>query len=115
MTDEQIIEALAVRVMCWHRSEDIGVEHWHDEAYNCVAEIPRWDPLNDPAASKQVREKLASTCCSVVIEWNNSTGVWYCQIWPSDQSAQNFYAEAKDAERAVALAALKSAGVEVAE
>jgi hypothetical protein len=114
VSDSEIIEAIATKVMGWTRSKPSGIS-WilPNGKVGRATEFPfPWNPLTNPADCKQVREKLAERAESIVIEWNNSAQSWSCQMWPTEESNLSFYHEARDAERAVALCALKSVGVE---
>ncbi len=74
-----------------------------------------WNPLTDPAASKQVRERLAERFEYVVIILNGDDHPRYkadCG-YPFDPSVinPNYEAWADTEERAVALCALKTVGL----
>lgn len=81
--------------------------------------VPRY--CSDPRASKQVREKLAERFETVeLMHWTIHApvpfaGLFRCAVWNHDTdgcSVDTTMAEGDTEERAVALAALKTVGVE---
>lgn len=136
MNDREIIEALATKVMGFGpvrcRLLSCGcdeLQHWIDSSNVTVARD--WNPLLDPAASKEVREKLAerfdqcrlerevsfknrATLDDETLSRAFSFCVWNLSMQDGEESWTDvFDAEADTEERAVALCALKSVGIEV--
>lgn len=128
MTDNEIIEALATNVMGWTTC-DAGC-HW-DDGSKRAQEMPvrderklpdlmggvQWNPLTNPADSKQVREKLAERFPTYTLE--RCAGSYYFGVLDPEmqqkikETGDTFGEYSDTEERAVALCALKTVGVEV--
>jgi len=57
MTEQQIIETLATKVMGWHKAEFNGAERWYKECGN-PAERINWNPLQNIADAWMLVDKL---------------------------------------------------------
>lgn len=112
MTDAEIIEKIATLVMGWTKSDAGLLWVWRvapdDPQSFQTCRVEGWDPLTDPAASKQVREKLAEL------------GVWDLQMrhgqfqftfYTKSEQYDSAQCESDTEERAVALAALRTVGL----
>ncbi len=123
MTDKEIIEALATKVMGW--TPTIGGLQGRGETIPKYWRTPKerrmssWNPLKDPADSKRVREKLAerfnetSLCRELFRErWTFSFSVWNFNQATAKREGPAFYGTANTEERAVALCALKTVGID---
>lgn len=124
MTDEQIIEALATKVMGWvltnYETGDSIPEDWADaqsndgwfwEGREGSHEAHEWNPLRNPADSKLLREKLAERFKTSALCRNVDQSMTFSVS--KHGAATSYYAEADTEERAVALCALKAVGAEV--
>ena len=129
-TDEQIIEALATKVMGWRRNADERfARYWIDSdgfetepfqdyevCIDCGTERYAWNPLTDPRACKQLRERMRELGCDYELEVS-SVGYVNAYFRRYDSIALNELAgewTGNDTEeRAVAIAALRAMGVEV--
>lgn len=128
MTDSEIIEALATKVMGWtciegaRDGEHLDGDRWHirrrwflgDDMKACeeCGNMPEW--LTNPADSKQVREKLAERWDYIRVEWSRHYGLFNVIVQTVGRAnPEEFQAEADIEERAVALCALKSVGINV--
>lgn len=157
MTDAEIVEALATKVMGWKRMTrreripdlygvgqfDASVwdsveqfeeqaaeleDHWFTEDGTDTharaekdhvmweASEYQWNPLRDPAESKQVREKLAERFAVVeLMHWRDMEPSCRCAVWNHDSDGytrDTQLASADTEERAVAKCALLTVGVE---
>ena len=73
MTDEQIVEQLATKMMGWVREAGPDGD-WYDDQ-NFVGSSPPteyfdWNPLTDYEASRQVRDKLTAMGILWRLSWN---------------------------------------------
>lgn len=118
MSDEQIIEALAIKVMLWHRNSD----GWVDAAGNqqrwvgsCGTDCahPQFEPLTNPADSKQLREKLAERWDYHLNRIYTVQGGYFRFRLVSFSLTAEWQAEADTEELAVAKCALLTVGVKV--
>lgn len=57
MTEQQIIEMLATKVMGWHKAEFNGAERWYKECGNPVERI-NWNPLKNIADAWIIVEQI---------------------------------------------------------
>lgn len=133
MTDEQIIEALATKLMGWRQVKfpalvtegvDDGIVRFIVNSAGQIETRRRsknggwgnweyFDPLTSPADSKQVREKLADLGFSWTIDHHASGGYSFAlNRGPWVNTPIDFSAIDTSEERAVSLAALKIFGIE---
>lgn len=133
MTNEQINHLVAEKVMGWRREHySNGGGYWHRRAdckrgkFSSTCDCNGWyrtpDFTTDPAASKQVREKLAERFVFTgllrradYLEVDSKPFRFYVQdgLTPIQAKPLRFEAWADTEEQAVVLCALKSVGVEV--
>jgi hypothetical protein len=114
--DSEIIEALATKVMGWRRSSDGWIDARGDlMAYvgscgstSCQYDHPQFDPLLDPEASKQVRERLLERFISWSLIKHKHERFEFIVYLPDTDAMGSFYGYADTEERAVALCALST-------
>lgn len=122
LSDAEIIEAVATKVMGWEIIDaPMSPSDWPKRPFTLrdvlgtlhrVDDIARiWNPLTDPAAAKQVREKLAERFKTSALCRNVDQSMTFSAS--KHGVATSYYAEADTEERAVCLAALKAHGVEL--
>lgn len=120
MTDAEIVEALATKVMGWtaYRCAEPNcqchaIQYWRVSDTHIMTSD--WNPLTGATASKQVREKLAERWNYIDLSFLRLTDgrtCFFVQIH-GDGEEDIFSVENSDEFRAVALAALKTVGVEL--
>jgi hypothetical protein len=120
VSDEQIIEAIATKVMRWVKAsyDQSGVLWgWHLPENGYDAAPSSWDPLTDPAASKLVREKLAERFPACRLDFclseSGAMNQFSFAVGADFRFDGGYRASGTTEERAVALCALRSVGVEV--
>lgn len=140
MTDREIIIALAEKVMGWQVDPDVDSERFpylserlnYDagkkeasssgefDVYTCYCGCKLWNPLLDPVASKQVRDKMRADGWS--FEFRHYVETPYspphmstlCHaMFSSHKEPFNGTNANEIEERAVSLAALRAMGVEI--
>lgn len=104
MSDAQIVEMLATKVMGW----DPGTWATRLDRPN----LRGWDPLTDARHSKQVREKLFHRYRVIELR-HDSEGHACAALYPRTADSDAAVVLADTEERAVALCALKTVGVEL--
>jgi hypothetical protein len=115
MTDEQIIEAIATKVM--------GFELYSKPGFVSLSKagilyIFPWNPLTNPADCKQVRKKLAKRFSdwSLTFDRDWPQQPYEFMIWNISNHEHSLYdlvlGRATTEELAVAICALRSVGIE---
>lgn len=102
MTEQQIIEALAVKVMGWEKRDLQELGYWYHEG-KVVCRRGNWNPLQNIADAWQVVEKLRQSL-SVRIE-SHSDG-WYVEL--KNHIDLPISGEGKTAQEAICKAAMEA-------
>ena len=123
MTDAEIIEAVAVKVMLWERKDPVFLigrglapnSAWFsrspDGKYEFGASII-WNPLTNPADREMVEDRLAELFEFMSMEYSEGAPRFIFHI-SRELPFVTFEAQADTRGMAVCLCALKSVGVEV--
>ncbi len=110
MTDDQIVEAVATEVMGWHK-EYTTQRRWHWVDSGGRWHLKEWNPLAHIADAWMVVEHVTAMLTPLPgHELQFPPATRFAFIW----DVQNVWAmDAKEASRAICLAALRACGIEV--
>src|SRR3990167_7344430 len=111
LTNQQINGLVAEKVMGWRPGNLRSDQHWwFSDSGEAVTHVANFNPSEDPAAAKQVREKLAEQFTHWCLTWDSTLGQYAFRVW---NAGVVFNAYGKTEELAQARCALKAHGIEL--
>lgn len=117
MTDEEIVKALAEKVMGWESK--IVITHQMGEFISrnlswaigdTYAAPSDWSPLTNDIDSMAVLDKMVENGWWIDLSWNGHAKLWGCEIDNLQPGSDLDYHEDPARRRTVAIAALKAVG-----
>lgn len=115
LTDEQLVEAVATKVMGWHLVE--GGDTWseipgHTRQDKFWVFVKDWNPLTSDADCGQVLDRIVSML-DFCIRYDYKKRRWMVAYWNGQAGEKKNWTYGKDRRRAIVIAALRAVGVEV--
>ncbi|ELK39059.1 hypothetical protein RI662_10640 [Brevibacillus agri] len=108
MTEQQIIETLATKVMGW-KVDGIAYVMADNPDYMVGVQVANWNPLQNIADAWQLLTKLKETYRNAGIVYNDETELWECHAGYDGHSYFAIDEEGKTECEAICNAGMKAA------